>query len=35
MIEFEKEAMENNAKGIKFSVTCADNEKKLVKFKDV
>jgi len=33
MIDFEKEAMENNAKGIKFSVTYADNEKKLVKVK--
>lgn len=33
MIDFEKEAMENNSKGIKFSVTYADNEKKLVKFK--
>lgn len=31
MIDFEKEAMENNAKGIKFSVTYADNEKKLVR----
>lgn len=30
MIDFEREAMENNAKGIKFSVTYADNEKKLV-----
>ena len=29
MIDFEKEAMENNANGIKFSVTYADNEKKL------
>jgi len=33
MIDFEKEAMENNANGIKFSVTYADNEKKLVKTK--
>ena len=31
MIDFEKEAMENNANGIKFSVTYADNEKKLVR----
>lgn len=31
MIDFEKDAMENNAKGIKFSVTYADNEKKLIK----
>ena len=31
MIDFEKEAIKNNAKGIKFSVTYADNEKKLVK----
>ncbi len=30
MIDFEKEAMENNASGIKFGVTYADNEKKLV-----
>ena len=29
MIDFEKEAIENNAKGIKFSVNYADNEKKL------
>ena len=34
MIDFEKEAMENNAKGIKFSVTYANNEKKLVKKKE-
>ena len=34
MIDFEKEAMENNANGIKFSVTYADNEKKLVKTKN-
>ena len=33
MIDFEKEAMGNNANGIKFSVTYADNEKKLVKTK--
>ena len=33
MIDFEKEAMENNANGIKFSVTYADNEKKLMKTK--
>ena len=33
MIGFEKEAMENNANGIKFSVTYADNEKKLIKTK--
>lgn len=33
MIDFEKEAMENNANGIKFSVTYADNEKKLIKTK--
>ena len=31
MIDFEKEAMEKNVNGIKFSVTYADNEKKLVK----
>ena len=31
MIDFEKEAMEQNEKGIKFSVTHADNEKKLIK----
>ncbi len=30
MIDFEKEAMNNNFKGIKFSVTYADNEVKLV-----
>lgn len=29
MIDFEKEAIENNANGIKFSVTYADNEKKI------
>ena len=29
MIEFEKEAINNNLKGIKFSVTYVDNEKKL------
>ncbi len=33
IIDFEKEAMINNANGIKFSVTYADNEKKLVKIK--
>jgi len=33
MIDFEKEAIENNAKGIKFSVTFADNEKKLIRKK--
>ena len=33
MIDFEKEAMKNNANGIKFSVTYADNEKKLIKTK--
>lgn len=33
MIDFEKEAIENNANGIKFSVTFADNEKKLIKTK--
>ena len=33
MIDFEKEAIENNANGIKFSVTYADNEKKLVRKK--
>ena len=31
MIDFEKTAIENNTNGIKFSVTYADNEKKLVK----
>ena len=31
IIEFEKEALINNTKGIKFSVTYADNEKKLNK----
>jgi len=31
MIDFEKEAIEKNAHGIKFSITYADNEKKLVK----
>ncbi len=31
MIDFEKEAMLKNKKGIKFSVTYADNEKKLVR----
>ena len=30
MIDFEKKAINNNLKGIKFSVTTADNEKKLV-----
>lgn len=34
MIDFEKEAMQNNVNGIKFSVTYADNEKKLVKVKN-
>ena len=29
MITFEKEAINNNLKGIKFSVTCADNEEKI------
>ena len=29
MIDFEKEAINNNTNGIKFSVTYADNEKKL------
>lgn len=29
MIDFEKEAINNNLKGIKFSVTYVDNEKKL------
>lgn len=29
MIEFEKEAINNNLKGIKFSVTYADNEEKI------
>lgn len=33
MIDFEKEAIINNQKGIKFSVTYADNEKKLIKVK--
>ena len=33
MIDYEKEAIENNLNGIKFSVTYADNEKKLVKVK--
>ena len=31
MIDFEREAIDNNYKGIKFSVTYADNEKKLVR----
>ena len=31
MIDFEKKALLNNQKGIKFSVTYADNEKKLIK----
>lgn len=31
VIDFEKEAINNNLNGIKFSVTYADNEKKLVK----
>ena len=31
VIDFEREAIENFTKGIKFSVTYADNEKKLVK----
>ena len=31
MIDFEKEAIENNIKGIKFSTTYADNEKVLIK----
>ncbi len=30
MISFEKEAMENNKRGIKFSVTYADNEERLI-----
>ena len=30
MIDFEKEAIINNKNGIKFSVTYADNEKKLM-----
>ena len=34
MIDFEKEAIDNNRKNIKFSVTYADNEKKLVKNKN-
>lgn len=34
MIDFEKEAMQNNVNGIKFSVTYADNEKKLVRVKN-
>ena len=33
IIDFEREAMINNQNGIKFSVTYADNEKKLVKTK--
>ena len=33
IIDFEEEAMINNANGVKFSVTYADNEKKLVKIK--
>lgn len=33
MIDFEKEALINNQKGIKFSISYADNEKKLVKNK--
>lgn len=35
MITFEKEAIANNNKGIKFSVILADNEEKLVKMKSV
>lgn len=35
MITFEKEAIANNIKGIKFSVILADNEEKLVKMKSV
>ena len=31
MIDFEKEAIINNQKGIKFSVIYVDNEKKLIK----
>lgn len=31
MIDFEKEAIDNNYKGIKFSVTYTDNEKKLIR----
>ncbi len=31
IIDFEKEAIDNNLKGIKFSVIYADNEKKLIK----
>lgn len=33
MIDFEKEAIENNKEGIKFSVTYADNEKRLKRTK--
>ena len=33
MIDFEKEALINNQKGIKFSISYADNKKKLVKNK--
>lgn len=33
MIDFEKEAIKNNFDGIKFSVTYADNEKKLLRIK--
>ena len=33
IIDFEREAIINNLKGIKFSVTYADNEKKLIKNK--
>ena len=35
MIDFEKEAIKNNTNGIKFSVTYADNEKKLIKTKKI
>lgn len=34
IIDFEKEVMQYNVNGIKFSVTYADNEKKLVKVKN-
>lgn len=35
MIDFEKEAMENNKNGIKFSVIYADNEKKIIKSENI
>ena len=32
VIDFEKEAINNNLRGIKFSVTYADNEKEVPKY---